>query len=71
MIKVDIDMPKMCCDCPMEDILLGWERRLAESVNFCRIKDLSGRVLNYQTVSTREEIEAERRSDFCPLQECE
>ena len=77
MIKVDIDMPKMCCYCPMFEIDAPNGRYFAwmgePTCGKCKvlpIKDLSGRVLDYQTVSTREEIEAERRSEFCPLQEC-
>ena len=76
-VKIEMDMPKICAHCPMFEKGPG-----AYYVSFmgepllgkCKalpIKDLRGTVISYQVVSTRQEIEAERRSEFCPLKEVE
>lgn len=78
-IKLEIDMPEMCYKCPCFEIapLAGHNSYMSYmGIPFsgkCKalpIKTLDGRVIDYQHVSTREEIESESRSKFCPLQEC-
>lgn len=76
--KLEIDMPKMCCDCPCFEIQTFYSGRYMAYMGVpcpgkCRalpIKTLDGRVIDYQQVSTNEEIENKRRSKFCPLKEC-
>ena len=76
-IKLDIDMPKMCCDCPcFEPNVIDGKYRAWMGVplgGHCKalpIKNLDGTIVDWQPVSKREEIEKEVRNEHCPLKEC-
>lgn len=76
--KIEFDLPQMCCDCPMfekapttENVFYFQGAPLNGKCRVLPIKNYEGRVIDYQNVSTREEIEANSRSRFCPLKEAE
>lgn len=74
-VQIDMDMPKICADCPMfvkptaEKIVYFQGQVLDGKCKVLPVRDYSGRVVAYQTVSTIDEIKGERRSCFCPLKE--
>lgn len=77
-VKIEMDMPEICSDCPMfektpstENVFYFMGEPLNGKCKALPIKDYGGRVVNYQTVSTRSEIESHCRSRFCPLKEYE
>ena len=77
-VKIEIEAPEMCCDCPLFEMethdgrYFAWMGApLGGKCKVLPIKDFNGNVVDYQNVSTREEIEEHRRSKHCPLKEVE
>ena len=74
-VKIDMDMPKSCWDCPFlmesEKTFIYMGIRVGGKCKFLPIKDLEGEVVTHQTVVTKELIDAESRYKNCPLKECE
>lgn len=74
-VQIDMDMPKICADCPMfkkptaEKILYFQGKPIDGKCKVLPVRDYSGYVVAHQTVSTIDEINDERRSCFCPLKE--
>ena len=74
MIKVDIEMPKKCCECPF----YRDENSITGDYGKCQlleIKDLNGDVVEHQVVDayyqeSNNNIRHEGRSKHCPLKEC-
>ena len=76
-VKIDMEMPEVCAKCPF------FEKLKDQGVAFfmglpldgqCKalpIKDLDGKIISYQTVSTINEITNKERSKQSPLRKCE
>ena len=77
-VKININMPKQCSECPCFEMPCNSDRNyiawmgvpLCGTCKLLPIKDLDGNTIKWQTVSTREEIEKGVRSKHCPLKEC-
>jgi len=74
MIKIDMEMPKVCHRCPLyiegESGILMYGVRLGGKCKVLPIKDMEGHTVDYQTViRTGSDVEREVRYPKCPLQE--
>lgn len=75
MIQINLDMPKMCHECPCfekdikgEGYYTCWQGvPLGGTCRALPIMDCGGRIVEYQRVSTMNEINEGKRSPFCPL----
>ena len=76
-VKIDMEMPEVCAKCPLFKKPEGQSVALFMGLPFngqCKvlpIKDLDGKTISYQTVSTINEITNKERSKHCPLIKCE
>ena len=76
-VKIDIDMPKVCANCPLykepedKEIIYFMGFPIGGQCKVLSIKDLDGKIISYQTVSTINEIKNRERSKHCPLRKCE
>lgn len=77
MIQLDIPMPKTCSECPCFEISVNergsytcWKGvPLGGVCKALPIKDMDGNIIDWQKVSSRQEIEEGVRSKHCPLKE--
>lgn len=75
-VKIDMDMPEVCAKCPLfkkpdgQDLVFFMGLPLDGQCKTLPIKDLDGKIISYQTVSTINEITNKERSKHCPLKEC-
>ena len=74
MIKLNIEMPKVCHKCPFyiegDSNFLLYGVRLDGKCKALPVKDLEGRAVNYQTViRTGSDVTRGARYPKCPLQE--
>ena len=76
MIQIDMEMPKMCYECPcFEKSVIDGRYMAFMGVplgGYCKalpIRNLDGNIVDWQPVSKRDEIEKEERNKHCPLQE--
>ena len=76
-VKIDMEMPEVCAKCPLfkksedQDVVFLMGLPLNEQCKTLPIKDLDGKIISYQTVSTINEITNKERSKHCPLRKCE
>lgn len=76
-VKIDMEMPEVCAKCPLFKKPEGQNVALFMGLPFngqCKalpIRDLDGKIISYQTVSTINEITNKERSKHCPLRKCE
>ena len=76
-VKIDMDMPEVCAKCPLfkkpdgKDVSFFMGLPLDGQCKALPIKDLDGKIISYQTVSTINEITNKERSKHCPLRKCE
>ena len=76
-IKIDMEMPEVCAKCPLfkksedQDVVFLMGFPLDGQCKVLPIKDLDGKTISYQTVSTINEITNKERSKHCPLIKCE
>lgn len=76
-VKIDMDMPEVCAKCPLfkksedQDVVFLMGLPLGGQCKALPIKDLDGKIISYQTVSTINEITNKERSKHCPLRQCE
>ena len=75
-VKIDMEMPEVCAKCPLfkkpdaKDVVFLIGLPLDGQCKILPIKDLDGKIISYQTVSTINEITNKERSKHCPLKEC-
>ena len=76
-VKIDMEMPEVCAKCPLfkksedRDVVFLMGLPLDGQCKALPIKDLDGKIISYQTVSTINEITNKERSKHCPLRKCE
>ena len=76
-VKIDMDMPKVCANCPLyknpedKEIIYFMGFPIGGKCKALPIKDLNGKTISYQTVGTIKEITNKERSKHCPLRRCE
>ena len=76
-VKIDMEMPEVCAKCPRfkksedQDVVFLMGFPLDGQCKVLPIKDLDGKTISYQTVSTINEITNKERSKHCPLRRCE
>ena len=75
-VKIDMEMPEVCAKCPLfkkpdgKDVALFMGLPFNGQCKVLPIKDLDGKIISYQTVSTINEITNKKRNKHCPLKEC-
>ena len=76
-VKIDMEMPEVCAKCPLfkkpecQNVALFMGLPFNGQCKVLPIKDLDGKIISYQTVSTINEITNKERSKHCPLRKCE
>lgn len=76
-VKIDMEMPEVCAKCPLfkksgdQDVVFLMGLPLDGQCKVLPIKDLDGKTISYQTVSTINEITNKERNKHCPLIKCE